>query len=493
MRRELTASTLIIITLLSLYGTYNILQAAQITGRAASESNTGKVNFTLEYGNDVVSPRIILNKPNGTVTTVSDIPINYSINDTQLIETCGFNITFATSGVLTGNSLNELNCTETLALFSVSAAGDYTFHLFANDTAGNLNITSNNFTVSTTGTGGSGGSGGGGGGAEVPLTFTPAIIKLKLTTGNIEGGQIIITNQGNVPAKIYLSTENIERYLQLLETTFKLNSRSQYVVNYQVLVNQEGTYLGRIIVTNGNKRNDIPVILEAESKEQHLDVSLDIPAERRTINSGEAITGTINVYNLNKEETTVDIDYFVKDFNNKVITQTSERVQIKDQFMITKTLELPPELPAGQYVYIVQASTEGQVATASELFTIAAKRIVIEQPIELQKPSTTVVWALIIVVMLTLGWIYYEYKKIRKIEGIMHLPHYEDKLKKEGISPEYLEQAIKLVQQAEKAGYTREQLRKQFDDANWPEYAIDYVLNKAEEKQEETKTSNLPP
>ena len=125
---------------------------------------------------------------------------------------------------------------------------------------------------------------------------------------------------------------------------------------------------------------------------------------------------------------------------------------------------------------------EGEIVSASELFPITQKRIVIEEPIELQKPNKTVVWILIIVIIITILWIIYEYKKIKHIEYIMHLPHYEKKLKKRGLTADYLKQAVKLARNAQEEGYTKEQIRNQFEKANWPKYAIEYVMNKAEEK-----------
>ncbi|MBS3098609.1 LamG domain-containing protein [Candidatus Pacearchaeota archaeon] len=133
---------------------------------------------------DSLSPSLILSEPTGTKNSLIGIPLTFSFSDASQTQ-CYFNVSFTAGGVVPGKeSVNIPNCTSTT--FSLPSDSSYILYLTVNDSAGNINFTSSNFSVDTSSpappsggsSGGSGGGGGGGGGViakkggkEFDLTF----------------------------------------------------------------------------------------------------------------------------------------------------------------------------------------------------------------------------------------------------------------------------------------------------------------------------------
>ena len=124
---------------------------------------------TIVFGIDTVFPSLTLTEPNGTKLSRTNIPLNFSASDSKL-DSCLFNIY---QGASIHKSNNSINCSEQ-TIFNVDAVGSFTINFYINDSAGNVNSTSNSFSVSTgsspppsNGGGGSSSGGGGGGGSLV--------------------------------------------------------------------------------------------------------------------------------------------------------------------------------------------------------------------------------------------------------------------------------------------------------------------------------------
>src|SRR3989344_5070189 len=117
---------------------------------------------------DTIYPIINVNQPLGTKTNRTNIAASFNVSDVHLAS-CWYSV--LRGGVADiGNT--SVGCTENV-VFNVTVDADFMFYLYANDSAGNVNLSSSSFSVSTSssspggspgGGGSSGGSGGGGGG-----------------------------------------------------------------------------------------------------------------------------------------------------------------------------------------------------------------------------------------------------------------------------------------------------------------------------------------
>jgi hypothetical protein len=121
-------------------------------------NGNGQFNETNWTANvDGTNPSIIINKPTGTVSSLN-ITINVSITDLYR-DYCFFNISRGASTEVANTVI--ANCHNTTA--TVSSYANYNIWVTANDSANNINVTNQSFTVSSAGGSSSGGGGGGGG------------------------------------------------------------------------------------------------------------------------------------------------------------------------------------------------------------------------------------------------------------------------------------------------------------------------------------------
>lgn len=114
---------------------------------------------------DNINPNVTFTTPTGTYTSASNIPFNVTVTDNMAPDSCKYNITNDAGAVETATT--SISCSEFNGTFSISGGNDdYIFYAWANDTAGNTNMSSQTFTVSIA----SVVAGGGGGGRDEELT-----------------------------------------------------------------------------------------------------------------------------------------------------------------------------------------------------------------------------------------------------------------------------------------------------------------------------------
>ena len=155
---------------------------------------------------DTIYPIINVNQPLGTKTNRTNIAASFNVSDVHLAS-CWYSV--LRGGVADiGNT--SVGCTENV-VFNVTVDADFMFYLYANDSAGNVNLSSSSFSVSTSSSspggspggggssGGSGGGGGGGGGAAVSSNLAKlevAGFSAKVQRGKTSSENVLVSNTG---------------------------------------------------------------------------------------------------------------------------------------------------------------------------------------------------------------------------------------------------------------------------------------------------------
>ena len=152
----------------------------------------GNKTFTI----DTINPVSSISEPNGIKTSRTGISLEFSANDSNR-DTCWYNVE---RGGITELSNTTISCFVSTT-FDVTVDADFVLNFFVNDSAGNLNSTSHNFTVdtSTTTVVNSGGGGGSPGGGSIVIN------KPSLSVGKIS--DVTVTN-GGVKKIFSLSSTN---------------------------------------------------------------------------------------------------------------------------------------------------------------------------------------------------------------------------------------------------------------------------------------------
>ncbi len=148
--------------------TFDVAEGSHIINIYANDTNGLESSDSVSFNVDVTGISLSIVEPSGTKTSRTNIPLEFTAIGNNL--TCWYNVKTSIGGSIIENTTLE-NCSD--SSFNVSTDGDYILNLYANNSLGNLDYTSSEFSVSTTssdrttppssGGGGGGGSGGGGG------------------------------------------------------------------------------------------------------------------------------------------------------------------------------------------------------------------------------------------------------------------------------------------------------------------------------------------
>ena len=152
---------------------------------------------------DTINPLIVLSEPKGSKTSRNSIPLTFSIID-NTTTFCWYNVFRGGTEEISNISIS--NCSSTN--FGVTLDADFTLNLFVNDSAGNFNFTSSNFTVSTPSSsggssgGGGGGSSGGGGGSSLSSGLNLNISPVEAIVYPGEEKSLEVTVKNNAPRTV---------------------------------------------------------------------------------------------------------------------------------------------------------------------------------------------------------------------------------------------------------------------------------------------------
>lgn len=238
-------------------------------------------------------------------------------------------------------------------------------------------------TVISGGDTGGGGGGGGGGGTAKPkeekltdLKVIPEEFNLVAKLGIPFSAKISLLNLKYSELEIKVSlTNSLKNVISFEEeTSFVMASGETRILNFEITPPSEtGIYTGKIIFASGEKKLEVPFVLNVGSGLSLFDVSLDINEQDRTINVGERLKGQINLVQAGVQENVdVSVHYIVKDFEDNIYLEETETIMVYKQKSYEHEFNTQ-NLPAGDYVIGAEIIYTGGVATASYPFKVIEK------------------------------------------------------------------------------------------------------------------------
>ncbi|MEK6904237.1 MAG: hypothetical protein AABW87_01450 [Nanoarchaeota archaeon] len=245
----------------------------------------------------------------------------------------------------------------------------------------------------------------------IDFRLEPEFIDIKVPVGKVYAGKFTIINEALDKVRFFVNVEGVDKILSLADTEFVMREKSRYEVQFLVAASKVGVYLGSIVVGAGTKEKRIPVIIEAYRDEPVFDVEFYITEDDKSIYQDDDVTGRVKIYNLVDDRGEVDVDYTIKDLDNKIITQEKEKKTFSKRISYDKTVDLPDSLPVGEYIYIVEAKYKDKADVASDRFKITNRPIVIEQPVEVIMPNKIILAILILIIIFMLWWVRRKHKK----------------------------------------------------------------------------------
>ena len=240
------------------------------------------------------------------------------------------------------------------------------------------------------------------------LTIDSVLLKTSIKSGSSFNGKLKVSNIGEKTNQINVREINLGKIAEINPRSFEL----QPGVTKEVQITfsnkdglKENIYVGSIEVSNKeNKR--IPVILEIESEDILFDSSIDL-FPKGNIFLGDKINTEIKIYDLSKIGTsTVEMDYFLEDFEGEILASGTENIVVKDQTSITKSFDIPKTAKEGDYVFAVVIRYKDSVGISSNFLRIEKKRIIEVFDKDTLKFAIVLVFALFVILIFVFYSIY---------------------------------------------------------------------------------------
>ena len=349
------------------YYRWNVYSCDNSSNCAFATSNR---TFTI----DLTAPTITINAPSGTIST-NNVTVNISFSDNFALNYCSYNITNSVGGTVVAD--NSITCgLSSIEYQTIVDGSNYVITTFANDTLGNLNITSQTFSVNTAAPVLLGG--GGGGGSTVTTsggdTFTLSAdqISLKLKKGETQKASFIINNTGLATLDLDINSSfsffNISDRISLAPAESK-------TIEFDVFVHLDtipDLYIGKIYITSEGSITELLVSVEVISDKIFILAEINLPLKYTYTSPGEKIKADITLTRIKEltEGNLLNLTYIVLNEPGETILRESEVKEMGELLKYSKEFRLSKELPYGRYALYVQAEYGGEVSSSTRWFSL---------------------------------------------------------------------------------------------------------------------------
>lgn len=258
----------------------------------------------------------------------------------------------------------------------------------------------------------SGGGGGGSGTTSIAdFSLDRNLIKVLVKQGESKREILKFKNLGSQIFDVEIEFEELEKFIVLSEDSFILESRESKEIFLDIFSGEKeipGVYTGNIIVEDKDRqlKKIINVIIEVQEKKPLFDVFVDVAYKK--VLPGETIKADIDLINMGDLEGFDVVLYTaVKDFNDQVITFREESIAINKKLSLSRKLDLPEEVPYGDYVFYAKVSYEEITAFGSDSFQVVESRFDI----------TVLLMVIIILLLLIITYLLFKRHRRRKRQG----------------------------------------------------------------------------
>ncbi len=286
---------------------------------------------------DKTNPSLILTEPTGTKSSRINIPLTFSVSDSNL-GSCIYNVFSGASPVVSNTSVN---CSSGSTTFSVSTDGDFILSFYANDSAGNSNFSNLSFSVSTSGgssssSSSSSSSGGGGGGGIFPTTpkIVSGVNRLEIT----ELSNLIV-NPGDTK-KLTLNVRNsgtnfLNECKLIPKGTISTWVSSNEIKN--LASGEEYEFSFNLNTPKDVKAGSYAIGLSLECKETSKDVNFNIEIIEKKIGlnlikvervSNEQVKVIYSLEELSNSEQNVELQFLLFDSDNEKVADIKDSKKI---------------------------------------------------------------------------------------------------------------------------------------------------------------------
>lgn len=251
-------------------------------------------------------------------------------------------------------------------------------------------------------------SGGGGGGGLLIKNFSVNndLIKVSMKQGESAKEYLIIKNTGNTEINIRIEISKLERFIILSDENFVLKAQESKILGIDLFAKENeiaDSYLGKIIITSGEIKKAVSVILEIKARNPLFDIKTEIL--NKLVRPGDKVRAQIKVNNMGDLKH-IDIILYMAiiSLDGEIVDYKEESLAIENELIINRSMDLP-KLVDGKYIFYSRVSYQNITASSSEVFEVS-----ISAPTtEINKNAILAA----IVLVLIISWIVYYRKQMR--------------------------------------------------------------------------------
>ena len=380
----LTNNSLVNSTSFSVYNYTNSSVAdGQYTARFYCNDSYGNLNNTesVAFGVDTVGPVISLISPaNAVSSTVNVYNFTFNVSDESDISNCS--LIFDGSVVGTIFSVVK-NATNGIYKSGLNVAS-YRWSVNCTDVLGNEgNSSVRRLVVSSVAVASSSGGGGGGGGGINLFSGNFSVVgdsfNIRSVVGDLRTRKLIIKNlgKGSLYVKLSVDGDDIEKdgviksfdkIIVFDSDEFYLSEGEEREVDVKVIIPDSlGVYVGRIIINKGSGEEEIPVVINTQSKETLFDISSTPLSD--SVSKGEKFRTQMYLLPVGEKGVDVSIKYLIRDYSGKVYREESNTFYVDGEMNFIKEFETSG-LAEGNYVFVAEMVYAGGFASASSQFSV---------------------------------------------------------------------------------------------------------------------------
>jgi len=257
----------------------------------------------------------------------------------------------------------------------------------------------------------SGGGGGGGGGGITPpsnettqtpgydLKINPTFIQLQMDKGTYYQKFVSVTNNGSNALTVTLSVTGLENFIFPDELQFSLSPGESKNVRLDIYVSSSraaDVYVGKIHFNSPQVKKESEVVLQVRETDALFDIRTEVL--KKYIPPGGRVKANISLINKGDlRNFDVHLEYKAIDFDKNVYTLKKEDFAIDQYYTNTFFLDLPSDIPIGNYLFYSQVSYNNVNASSYDTFVV-------------ENISTFSWFILIIIILLAMYLIYRNYK-----------------------------------------------------------------------------------
>jgi hypothetical protein len=215
----------------------------------------------------------------------------------------------------------------------------------------------------------------GGGGAITPagnLSLDKSLLTIKMKKGEQNQQRVVITNNLASSITISISVINLSNFVFLSENKITLKPGESRNVIFNIYVSEnvkENLLVGQIVFQSSDTVKYVNVVLDLSERAPLFDIKTTLL--KKMLFKGQEAIANVKVLNLGDlKNIDVQLESGITDSKSNIYDSTKESFAINDSSIKKVSLQVPRNIPLGNYIFFSKVSYGNISATSYDSFQI---------------------------------------------------------------------------------------------------------------------------